>query len=329
MTQLSLTFACLDYDRTRALQDGRVKPEGIDLNFLALPVEETFFRQLRYQEFDIAEMSLSSYVLTLDQEDPPFLAIPVFPSRYFRHQSIFVNARSGIEQPADLAGRRIGVPEYQITAGVWQRGMLADEYGVDPFSPQYFSGGVETPGREEKITLDLPDGLKVQPIGPGQTLSAMLASGEIDALMSAHVPSCFGRDPDVRRLFADPKAAEKAYFAKTGIFPIMHTVVIKRAILARHPWAARSLTKAFQASLRIAKEDLAYRSALKVMLPWLDDHVAETISALGEDYWSYGVEPNRHVLEVFLRYSHAQGLAKRLRTPDELFAGSADTGYAI
>ncbi|MBF8186291.1 ABC transporter substrate-binding protein [Nonomuraea sp. K274] len=329
MTKLNLTFACLDYDRTRAIQDGRVKPEGIDLNFLALPVEETFFRQLRYQEFDIAEMSLSSYVLTLDQEDPPFLAIPVFPSRYFRHQSIFVNSRSGIEQPADLAGNRIGVPEYQITAGVWQRGMLADEYGVDLFSPQYFTGGVETPGREEKITLDLPAELDIQPIGPDQTLSQMLADGELDALMTASVPSCFGRAPDVRRLFADPKAAEKAYYAKTGIFPIMHTVVIKRALLDRHPWVARSLTKAFAASLRIAKEDLLYRSALKVMLPWLDDHVTETVSALGADYWSYGVEPNRHVLEVFLRYSHAQGLAKRLRTPDELFAGAADTGYTV
>lgn len=329
MTALDLTFACLDYDRTRALQDGRVRPEGIALNFLPLPVEETFFRQLKHHEFDVAEMSLSSYVLTLDRPDPPFVAIPVFPSRYFRHQSIYVNTGAGIETPADLAGKRVGVPEYQITAGVWQRGMLADEYGVDPFSPRYLTGGVETPGRSEKIALDLPDGVSVQPIGPDQTLSAMLADGDLDAVMSASVPSSFGRVPHVQRLFGDPKAAERDYFARTGIFPIMHTVVVERELLERHPWVARSLTKAFEESLRIAYDDLRYRSALKVMLPWLDDHVAETVSALGEDWWTYGLEPNRHVLEVFLRYSFEQGLAKKQRRPEELFAASAGSAYTI
>ncbi|MBB5790080.1 ABC transporter substrate-binding protein [Jiangella mangrovi] len=329
MTALDLTFACLDYDRTRALQDGRVRPEGIALNFLPLPVEETFFRQLKHHEFDVAEMSLSSYVLTLDRPDPPFVAIPVFPSRYFRHQSIYVNTGSGVTRPEDLAGKRVGVPEYQITAGVWQRGMLADEYGVDPFSVRYFTGGVETPGRSEKIALDLPDGVSVRPIGPSETLSAMLADGSLDAVMSASVPSSFGRSPQVKRLFDDPKAAERDYYARTGIFPIMHTVVVRRELLDRHPWVARSLTKAFEESLRIAYDDLRYRSALKVMLPWLDDHVAETVSALGEDWWTYGLEPNRHVLEVFLRYSFEQGLAKKQRRPEELFAASAGSAYTI
>lgn len=329
MAKLELTLACLDYDRTSALRDGRVQVEGIDLNCVSLPVEETFFRQLRFNEFDVAEMSLSSYVLTLDRPDPPFIAIPAFPSRYFRHQSIYINSGSGIESPADLAGRRVGVPEYQITAAVWQRGMLADEYGVDPYSVEYVTGGVEAPGRSEKIAFRAPDRLKITPIGPTQTLSEMLAEGQIDALLSAHVPSCYGATPNVRRLFADPKEVEKAYYQKTGIFPIMHTIVLRRALYTAHPWIARSLMKGFCRALELAYADLRYRSALKVMLPWLDDHLTETVSALGDSYWQYGLEPNRRVLEFFLRYSFEQGLAAKLREPDELFAQSADAEYVL
>ena len=323
MPPLSVTLACWDYDRTRALQNGRVRPEGIALNPVVLPVEETFYRQLRYQEFDVSEMSLSSYLLTLNQPDPPFVALPVFPSRFFRHQSIYVNSRSGIESPADLVGRRVGIPEYQMTAAVWQRGILAEYHGVPVESVRYLTGGLEEPGRTEKIALNLPDRISVTPIDEGRTLSKMLADGEIDALYSAGQPSCFGRSPDVRHLFPDFQAVEQDYFRRTRIFPIMHTVVIRRELFERHPWIARSLYKAFDESLRLAYADLAQRSALKTMLPWLQQHLAETVQALGAGYWDYGLERNRHVLEVFARYSAEQGLADRVWTADELMLGQA------
>lgn len=323
MPPLSLTLACWDYDRTRALQDGRVRPEGIALNSVVLPVEETFYRQLRYQEFDVSEMSLSSYLITLNRPDPPFVALPVFPSRFFRHQSIYINTRSGIESPQDLVGRRVGIPEYQMTAGVWQRGILADDYGVPVESVHYFTGGLEEPGRTEKIALNLPDGVVVTPIEENQTLSWMLAEGEIDALCTAGQPSCFGRSPDVRHLFPDFVAVERDYHRRTKIFPIMHTVVIRRELFERHPWIARSLYKAFDDSLQLAYADLAHRSALKTMLPWLQQHLSETIDVLGPGYWDYGLERNRHVLEVFARYSADQGLSDRVRTPEELVLAQA------
>ncbi|GAA5160513.1 ABC transporter substrate-binding protein [Amycolatopsis dongchuanensis] len=329
MTRLQLSFACWDYDRMHALQDGRVRPEGVDLNFLSLPVEETFYRQLRYQEFDVSEMSLSSYLLTLDRDDPPFVALPVFPSRVFRHQSIYINTASGIERPQDLVGKRVGLPEYQLTACVWQRGILAEEYGVPVDSVRYFTGGVEEPGRSEKIALNLPDSVSVTPIGPGQTLSAMLADGELDAIYSATQPSCFGRVPTVRHLFEDFAAVEKDYYRRTRIFPIMHTVVLRRELHERHPWLARSLTKAFTRSLEVAYADLHHRNAFKVMLPWLQQHLAETLEVLGPGYWDYGLERNRHVLETFARYSHEQGLASRLRTAEEIVLASAADSFKL
>jgi len=329
MSKLPLTMAAVDYDRLAPIRDGRVPVEGIDLELLPMEVEEIFYRQARYAEFDVSEMSLSTYVLSLGRESFDYVAIPVFPSRYFRHQTMFINTRSGIERAEDLRGRRVGVPEYQITAGVWQRGILADDHGVQPRDVTWFSGGVEQPGRIEKQRIALPDDVAVTAIGPEQTLSAMLASGEIDALLSAHVPTAFYRHEHVRRLFPDYKAVEQDYFRRTGIFPIMHLVVVRRSLLAREPWVARSLLKAFERARRVAREDLMYRSSLKVMLPWLADHVDETVAVLGEDYWTYGIEPNRHVLETFLRYSHEQGLAARRYEPEELFAPSTATEFVV
>lgn len=329
MTVLSLTFACESYDRIRALHDGRVQPEGIDLNILTLPVEETFYRQARYHEFDISEMSLSSYLLTLDSDDPPFVALPVFPSRMFRHQSIYVNTDSGIAAPADLIGKRVGVPEYQLTAVVWQRGILAEHHGVPVESVRYFTGGMEQPGRVEKIRLRLPPEISVTPIGPGQTLSALLADGELDAVYAAGEPTGFGRLPRIGRLFEDFQSAEADYYRTTGIFPIMHVVVVRRTLHERHPWIARSLTKAFDAALEVAYTDLAQRNALKVMLPWLARHLDETIGVLGPRYWDYGLEANRHVLETFSRYSHEQGLAARPRRAEEIVLAAAGDSFRL
>src|SRR5215213_10585097 len=213
MTKLKLTFGRWDYDRTRAVMDDTVRPDGIELNSLNMPVEETFFRMLRHREFDVAEMSLSSYTVSLFKDLKPFIAIPVFPSRFFRHSSIYVSANSNILEPRDLIGKRIGNPEYQMTAPVWIRGILSDHYGVPVDSVTYFTGGEEEPGRSEKIKLDLPPNIKVQPIGPAQTLSAMLASGEIDALHTARMPSTFSSSGGtVQRLFPNFKDVEQDYF---------------------------------------------------------------------------------------------------------------------
>ena len=330
MSKLRVTLACWDYDRTRALADGRVVPEGVDLNFLPLHVEETFFRMLRNAEFDAAEMSLSSYCVSLLHPEPAFVAIPVFPSRFFRHSCIFVSTRSGVAEPRDLVGRRIGVPEYQMTAPVWIRGILADEYGVEPASVTYFTGGEEEPGREEKLRLDLPPEFKVVPIGPKQTLSSMLADGEIDALYTARTPSTFySRPGDVRRLFPDFVAVEKAYFQRTRIFPIMHVIAIRRAVYEANRWLARSLLKAFERAQALTYENLAVTSALTTMLPWQLAAVEEARAELGADWWPYGLARNRAVLDTFLRYHHEQGLSARRLAPEELFAPETFEAFKI
>jgi 4,5-dihydroxyphthalate decarboxylase len=330
MSKLRLTLACWDYDRTRGLADGSIAPDGIDLTYLSLPVEETFFRMLRYGEFDAAEMSLSSYAVSLMQEEPRFIAIPVFPSRFFRHSSIFVSTTSGITEPKQLAGKRIGTPEYQMTAPVWIRGILQDEYGVDPASCEYLTGGEEEPGRDEKLKLDLPAKFKLRRIGAQQTLAAMLAAGEIDAMHTARAPSTFRTKPHaVRRLFEDYVAVERAYFRKTRIFPIMHTIVLRRDLYRAHPWIAQSLQKAFHQAQRKTYDDLAITAALKTMLPWQVAYVEETRRELGEDWWAYGLEPNRHALDTFLRYHHEQGLSPRRLAPEELFAPETLEGFKI
>jgi 4,5-dihydroxyphthalate decarboxylase len=328
--KLRLTLSCWDYDRTRALMDGRVGVDGVDLTYLPLPIEETFFRMLRNHEFDASEMSLSSYVLSLFENPQPFIAIPVFPSRFFRHSCIFVNSSSGIRTPQDLRGKRVGTPEYQMTAAVWIRGMLSDEYNIPVASTPYFTGGEEEPGRSEKIALSLPPAIRVNPIPDTKTLSQMIESGELDAMYTARAPSTFGNGTGkVRRLFENYGAVEREYYRKTKIFPIMHTVVIRRDVYKQNPWIAQSLHKAFVLSQREAYANLHETAGLKTMLPWVLDHVAETEAVMGKDFWPYGVQPNENTLSTFLRYSYEQGLAKRSLTPKELFAPETLESFKI
>jgi 4,5-dihydroxyphthalate decarboxylase len=329
MSKLKLTFGCWNYDRTRAVMDGTVRPDGIELNSLDMPVEETFFRMLRYREFDVAEMSLSSYVVSLFKDPKPFVAIPVFPSRFFRHSSIYVSARSGIEQPQDLIGKRVGNPEYQMTAPVWIRGILSDHYGVPVDGVTYVTGGEEEPGRPEKLKLDLPPNIVVERIGERQTLARMLADGEIDALYTARKPSSFNGDGRVRRLFEDFVAVERAYYRATGLFPIMHTVAIRREVYEQNRWIAQSLFKAFVEAQRLTYQDLGETAALKAMLPWLHAHVEEARREMGDDFWPYGFDKNRNTLETFLRYHHEQGLSRRRLEPEELFAPETLEAFKI
>jgi 4,5-dihydroxyphthalate decarboxylase len=320
VTRLDLTLGCGEYDRTRALADGRVQVEGVDLRYVALEPEEVFFRMARHEEFDAAEFSLSSYVVTLSH-GAPFVAIPVFPSKRFRHSCIFVNSRAGIEAPADLIGRTVGIPEYQLTAIVWIRGMLAEHYRVPVSSVRYRTGGLHDAGRTEKLPVSLPPEIEISPIPSDRVLSDMLATGEIDALYSPRAPnSLLEGDGAVRCLFADPRAEERAYFAKTGIFPLMHAIVLRRDVYTAHRWLANSLVKAFTVAKDLAYEQFRKTAALEISLPWAREEYESTVKLLGPDYWAYGLEPNRHALSTFLRYAHEQYLTDRLLAPEDLFA---------
>jgi 4,5-dihydroxyphthalate decarboxylase len=317
-----LTIACGDYDRTRALHEGSVVPEGVDLTTLRLPVEEIFFRMTRFGEFDAAELSFSSYLLTLDDDGVgPFVAIPVFPSRAFRHNGIYVHAGSGIQTPADLVGRVVGVPEYQVTAALWIRGILAEHHDVPVASVHYRTGGLHQAGRVEKVRLNLPPDVDVRPVEPGQTLSDLLVSGGIDALYSPRSPAPFlARRPEVRRLFPNFRDVEAAYFTRTGIFPIMHVIALRRDVYEANRWVARSLVKAFEAARVAAMRGIDETAALRYMLPWLADEVAQTRAVLGDDWWTYGAAANEHTIQTLVGYSHDQGLARRRFATDQVFA---------
>lgn len=327
MPKLRLSLACWDYDRTRALQDGRVRVEGVDLDYLSLPVEETFFRMMRHREFDAAEMSLSSYTLSCSCEPRRFVAIPVFVSRAFRHSFVFVNENAGIREPSDLRGKRVGLPEYQLTALVWIRGILADHYGVPIDSVTYHTGGLEDPGRVEKTNLQLPPQIRVTAIPQDKTLARMLADGELDAVYAPRIPSTFGHG--VTRLFSDVRSVESAYFEQTKIFPIMHVVALRRELYEDHRWIAQSLYKGFLAAREVGLADLDETAALKVAVPWLTIEVEATRRLMGHDYWTYGVEPNRHVLETFLRYHHEQALSPRRLDVEDLFAPETLEAFKI
>ena len=322
MGKIKLTLACWDYDRTRALQDGRVEIEGVDLTYLPLRVEETFWRMLRYGEFDAAELSMGSYLMAREKGSPKLIAIPAFPSRAFRHSCIYINTGSGIKEPKDMAGKRVGVPEYQITMAIWARGILQHEYGVKPEQMKWFTGGEEHPGREDKIRHDLPKTIDIRPIGAEQTLSSMLESGEIDAMISAHMPSPFvRRSPKVARLIPDFPKVEKEYYRRTKIFPIMHTVALREEFYEKHPWVAQSLYKALAESKSICQESMYEFSALKYMLPWSIAEMEEQREIFGPgELWPYGLEANRHVLETLVQYAHEQGLIKTRLELKGLFA---------
>lgn len=316
---LDLTVACGDYDRTRALRDGTVEPAGIRLHYLTLPPSQTFVRTAAYAEFDASEMSLSAYVAAVSSGDTRFVAIPAFPSRMFRHRDIFVSASSGVRSPGDLAGKRIGLHRYHMTAAIWQRGLLADEYGVRPESIRWVRAGVTEAGAVPRRNVRLPAGLQIEHITE-RSIDDMLLAGELDAAMLAFAPPSFRRgDNRVQRLFPDPRSAERDYFRRTGIFPIMHVVVLRRSVYERYPWVAQNLLYAFEDSKRLAYQRMESRGASESSLPFFTLDHEETLCEFGADFWPYGVDRNRKPLETVLRYSHEQGLTERLVTVEELF----------
>ena len=330
MPKLSVTVACEHYDRVAAIRDGHVEIEGCEVNFLQLPPEELFFRAYRNREFDISEISMSSYLLGLARADAPYFAIPVFLSRLFRHSAIYVRTDRGIRRPGDLKGKKVGVPEYQVTAALWARALLDSEYGVAPADLIWFRGGLHEPGRIEKIKLDLPPEIRISAIDETQTLDRMFAAGELDAMISPRAPRCFlERDPNIALLFPEYRKAEEAYYAKTKIFPIMHVLGIRRDLVDRHPWLANSVYEAFVRSKRRALELLDDVAALKVTLPWLPAYLEETRAVMGDDFWPYGVKENLPTLEAMVHYAHKHGTTSRLLKIDELFVPSTMERYKI
>lgn len=325
---VALSLACGPYDRTLPLVDGRVRVEGVDLSAVALPVEEVFYRTVTYHEFDVSEISFSTYLLTLER-DAPFIAIPVFPSRAFRHNGIYVNAKSGITQPEQLKGRTVGVPEYQVTAAVWIRGILAEFHGVPVDSVRYRTGGLFRPGRTEKVPIN-PPGIDIEPIPSDQTLGQLLLEGELDAIYTPRLPPGFADgDPRITRLYPDARAAEIEYFRTTGIFPIMHTVVIRREVYERNRWIATSLLKAFTAAKDIATSALLETAAMTAALPFAYQEAEEVAALMGRDYWPYGVESNRFTLETLVRYEQEQGLIAERRPVEQLFAPETLSSFVI
>lgn len=322
MPNIRVTFACSDNDRTRAIVDGRVAIEGCDTTCLMLEPAEMFGRACRYAEFDITELSFSSYMRMVDAGGSPYVAVPAFLSRAFRHSSIYIRTDRGIRSAADLKGKLVGVPEYQMTAALWLRGMLQDEHGLVPTDMRWRTGGQEQPGREERMPVAIP-GLDLQPIPPTRTLSEMLARGEIDALLSARTPSVFiKRAPHVDRLYPDYKPVEQAYYRNTRYFPIMHLVAVRTELAERYPWLPASVFKALLAAKAIGLEKLTNLAQLAVALPWMEAESTETRALMGNDYWRYGIADCRHEIEVMARYAQEQGLTGRRLTAEELFAPS-------
>jgi 4,5-dihydroxyphthalate decarboxylase len=320
MSRLPITIATWDYDRVRALVDGRVRVEGCDVNYLTMPVEECFERAYFHGEFDVAEIGFSPYLIALSRGICPYVAIPAFLSRMFRHSVVYIRTDRGIEGPADLRGKRIGVPEYQMSAVLWFRGHLQDEYGIAAKDINWVQAGLENPGRRDKFPLNLPDNFPLVSRNDA-TLTGLLADGELDAVMSARRPPCFiDGHPKVRRLFPDYRAAEREYYRNSGLFPIMHAVGVKRELLDKHRWLAASLYKAFLQAKRLADAEFAETTALKIGLPWLNAEYEATQQVMGEDFWPYGVAENRKVLSTMARYSYEQGLAVRMVEVEEMFA---------
>jgi 4,5-dihydroxyphthalate decarboxylase len=321
MSRLNITVATGDSDRVRALVDGRVTIEGCDANVITMPVEEVFHRALRNREFEVVELGFSPYLIATSRDIRPYVAIPVFLSRTFRHSAIYVRTDRGIAGAADLRGKRIGVPEYQQSAALWIRGFLQDDYGIACEDIRWVQAGLESAGRRENFPLNLPPGFPLEIAPAGSTLSAMLANGDIDAAFSARAPSCvLDGAPNVGRLYPDYRAAEQAYFQHSGYFPIMHAVGIRTDVLAAQPWLAASLMKAFAQAKRFADDDLREVVSLKVGLPWAAAEFEATERVMGTDFWSYGVDANRPTLEAMARYSFQQHLSVRCVGVDEMFA---------
>jgi 4,5-dihydroxyphthalate decarboxylase len=320
MSNLKLTLACWDYDRTRPLIDGRVKPEGIDLDIRIMRPREMFPRMLEKKEFEVSELSLGSYVTLKGRGSCPFVAVPITLSKIFRHSCIYVRTDAGIKTPQDLRGKRVGTTQLGSTGTVFMNGMMQHEYGVALEDIHWFIGGLDSPTSRPVIALNLPEKVKVDFLASNQTLEGMLEAGQLDALFALYIPSIFQKgSPRIARLFPNYSERERDYYRRTRIFPIMHTVVMREDVYRQNPWVAGSIYKAFCEARDLAVDGLYDTDALRLSLPWLISHLEETWRVLGKDFWAYGLEPNRPALEAIGQYVYEQGFSPRAVSPDELF----------
>ncbi|MDX2142048.1 MAG: ABC transporter substrate-binding protein [Rhodospirillaceae bacterium] len=322
MGRLTISLAGVEYDRTRALFNGAVTINGCETITLALSPEEAFHRAFRNGDFDVTELSLASHMHLVDRGQNNYVAIPVFPSRLFRHSAIYIRSDRGIDRPQDLRGKIVGVPEYQITAAVWVRGILEDDFGLRPSEIRWRTGGLIDPGRREKTTLALPREVDLQPIAYGQTLNNLFEAGEIDALISVIPPRSLGKNLIIRRLFEDYRAVEEDYFRRTRIFPIMHVIGIRKVLAARHPWLPVNVYNAYLEAKKLCYYNNEKLGHLYTTLPWAVDELERTRSLMGQDFWSYGISTNREELETIGRYMCSQGLTTRQLVPEDIFFAS-------
>ena len=327
MTRLRLTLAIGDYDHTRDLALGAVRPDGIELIHLVLPVEEIFFRFTKYREWDVSEMSFGKVVSLASQDDRGLVALPVFPSRVFRLSSVYVRGDGQVRSPGDLAGKRIGVPEWAQTAAIYTRGYIAHELGLALTDIEWVQAGLNEAGRVEKVALKLPPGIRLRPVRDA-TLNDMLLAGELDAVLSARPPRGLA-EGRLTRLYPEYREPEEAYFRKTGVFPIMHVVALRRDVFERDPWVAMNLFKAFEEAKRRSLARLADVTASHAPLAWIADYSARMQRLFGDDPWPYGVEPNRRTLEAFLQFAFEQGVCHRKLAVEELFPAELATSYRV
>lgn len=327
--RVPLTVAVGAYDQVRDLADAALQPEGVELTCLAFPkIEEVFYRFVNFREFDAAEMSLAVYTALLSQGRDDFVAIPAFPARSFRHSAFYVRADGPVREPADLRGRTVAVPAWAQTAGVWARGLLVHEFGLELAEIAWRQAGVTEAGRKEPVELNLPPGVVVEPAD--RTLDELLVDGEVDAVISARPPASFVRgDAAVRRLFDDVEAVEAAYYERTAIFPIMHVVALRRDVFDRNPWLAAQLLHAFEEAKRRSLERALEATIPHYPLPWAPSHARAARALIGDDFWPYGVDANRGTLETFLAYAFEQGVCRRLLTVDELFPPGVQTTFKV
>ncbi len=329
MGNIHLTVAISNFDHVRDFVAGDVKADGIDITYLNMVHEEIFYRFLKYREWDVSEISFAKYVSLISQGDESMMAIPVFHSRAFRLSSFYVNRDGGIKKPQDLAGKKIGIPEWAQTASVYTRGYLMHQIGIPLGDIDWYQAGVNEPGRTEKVALKIPAGVRYTQV-TDRSLNEMLLAGDLDAVLSARPPQHFlDGDPKIVRLFPDFLTAEEAYWKETKIFPIMHSVVIRGEVLKQYPWAAMNLFKAFEEAKRRSLQRAIDFSASRFPIPWGSEYANRAVKIFGPDFWPYGIEPNRVTLEAFLLYAYEQGVCHRLLKPEELFPRSIQTSFRV
>jgi len=327
--RLALALAVSDYDHVRDLTEGRLRAEGIALVPLRFAVEEIFFRFVKFREWEVSEVSFAKYISLRSQGDDSLVAIPVFPSRVFRHSSIYVRADGPVLSVHDLVGRRVGVPEWAQTAAVYSRGALRHQFGIDLASIAWVQAGVGQKGRVEKVALKLPEGLSLTR-RPDTTLDAMLLEGEVDAVFSAHpLPSLEAGDARMVRLFPDSEPIEREFLRATGVFPIMHTIAIRREVLDRFPWVAGNLFTAFEEAKLAAVARAREMTASRLPFAWAQQAAERMANEMGGDPWPYGIAANHATLDAFCRWAAEQGVAHHRLTPEELFPAEVQQAYRI